>query len=66
MESSVLYKHRGLLKRESAHEGKHSKILEVRHANIIFTGLYASFSASAHEWMDIDDLLKCLVPNENH
>lgn len=57
---AFLTKHKDLLRRESAYEKKHLKMLQVRYANLKIVGLYAFSSASAQKWFATNAALKCL------
>lgn len=55
-----LTKQRGRFRREREPEGKHWQMLEMSHANLRIVGVYASPSATAQKWIDINAALKRL------
>ena len=59
---AFLSKRPGLLRRDGAYQGTRNKwqILVVRHADIRIIGVYASPSASAADWAELNTKLKSL------
>lgn len=58
MGNAFITKKKEIPRKESAPQGNHWQVLEVRHAKIRLVGLYASPSATAQEWTDINVALK--------